>query len=161
MVPLRVVLDTNVWVDWLVFDDPTIAAIKTAAVSGAAQIFIDDHCAHELETVLARELTKKPLPATDREAWRRLVHYSGKLQGAATSCGSDEQSAAALPTCRDPDDQKFLELADDCRADLLITRDRELLILGRRKSKPLPFRVVTPTEAAAALTTIISAQMGS
>jgi hypothetical protein len=45
-----------------------------------------------------------------------------------------------LPRCRDPDDQKFLELARACRADLLLTRDRALLELARRT----PFRIVTP-----------------
>ena len=150
--PLRLVLDTNVWVDWLVFDDPSIIPIKVAVASGAAQIFIDEDCARELEDVLARELTKKPLPATDRAAWRRLVHYSDKSQGAAQKapCGSDGQ-AALLPICRDPDDQKFLELANDCAADLLITRDRELLTLARRKSRPLPFRVMAPAQAGAVL----------
>ena len=46
----------------------------------------------------------------------------------------------------DPDDQKFLELADECAADFLVTKDRALLDLGRRKSRPLSFRIVTPKE---------------
>jgi predicted nucleic acid-binding protein len=38
----------------------------------------------------------------------------------------------------------FLELARDCRADALITKDRDLLALAARKLRPLPFRIVTP-----------------
>jgi predicted nucleic acid-binding protein len=51
-----------------------------------------------------------------------------------------------LPVCRDPEDQKFLELANDCAAHFLVTRDRALLVLGRRKVQPLSFRIVTPEE---------------
>jgi len=42
--PLRLVLDTNVWLDWLVFDDPSIAAIKAAVETKRAEIFIDAAC---------------------------------------------------------------------------------------------------------------------
>ena len=34
--PMRLVLDTNVWIDWLVFDDPSIAPLKAAQQSGAS-----------------------------------------------------------------------------------------------------------------------------
>ena len=49
-----------------------------------------------------------------------------------------------LPRCADPDDQKFLELARDCAADMLITKDGDLLTLVTRKVRPLPFRIVAP-----------------
>jgi predicted nucleic acid-binding protein len=49
-----------------------------------------------------------------------------------------------LPKCRDPDDQKFLELARDCGADYLLTKDKALLVLARRKTRPAPCRIVTP-----------------
>ena len=48
-----------------------------------------------------------------------------------------------LPPCRDPDDQKFLELAAGAGADALVTKDRELLRL-----RGLPFRVCAPAELA-------------
>jgi predicted nucleic acid-binding protein len=51
-----------------------------------------------------------------------------------------------LPLCRDPDDQKFLELARDCKASALVTKDRALLELARRKRRPLPFRIVRPVD---------------
>jgi predicted nucleic acid-binding protein len=53
-----------------------------------------------------------------------------------------------LPDCRDPDDQKFLELARACGADFLVSRDRALLEIGRRKGRPLPFAIVTPAALA-------------
>jgi len=51
---------------------------------------------------------------------------------------------APLPACRDPDDQKFLELARACAADFLVTKDRALFELGRGNRRPLAFRIVTP-----------------
>lgn len=53
--------------------------------------------------------------------------------------------------CKDPDDQKFLELARDCRAGWLVTKDRGLLVFARRKYQPLPFRIVTPQQFSTAL----------
>jgi predicted nucleic acid-binding protein len=47
-----------------------------------------------------------------------------------------------LPVCRDPDDQKFLELAAAAKADCLVTRDRDLLRLTRRCAPW--FRIVPP-----------------
>jgi predicted nucleic acid-binding protein len=47
-----------------------------------------------------------------------------------------------LPRCADPDDQVFLEAAAAACADYLVTKDRELLELGRRK---LPFQIVSPS----------------
>jgi predicted nucleic acid-binding protein len=48
---------------------------------------------------------------------------------------------ASLPRCRDPHDQKFLELALAAQADALVTKDQALLELARRK---LPFRIAAP-----------------
>ena len=56
-----------------------------------------------------------------------------------------------LPKCSDPDDQKFLELARDCGADYLVTKDKALLALARRKTRPAPCRIVTPVTMCALL----------
>jgi len=53
---------------------------------------------------------------------------------------------ARLPACRDPDDQKFLEAALAAQADYLITKDRALLELSRRRTRPVPFRIATPDD---------------
>ena len=95
----RLVLDTNVWLDWLVFDDPGIAAIRDAA-----------QC-------------------------RRIARRSDTIAA----------PPGALPACRDPDDQKFLETAFAAKADFLVTKDRELLALGKKPGR-LPFRIVTPAQ---------------
>jgi putative PIN family toxin of toxin-antitoxin system len=136
---LRLVLDTNVWLDWLVFDDPSILPLKAAVDAGGAEIFMASACKEELTRVLAFPLRRATLDAGVQaeclEECRRIVRWLN---------ASTRIDAARLPVCRDPDDQKFLELANDCSADFLVTRDRALLVLERRKIQPLSFHIVTP-----------------
>ena len=54
-------------------------------------------------------------------------------------------SAAALPRCTDPDDQKFIELAVAAGALALVSKDRAVLKLSRLCA-PV-FRIMTPAEA--------------
>jgi putative PIN family toxin of toxin-antitoxin system len=142
---LRVVLDTNVWLDWLVFDDPAIAPIKAAVVAQAAEVFIDAACEYELERVLAYPFRKAVL-----DTGVQAAHLAASRRIATVSRDA-APSPTPLPVCRDPDDQKFLELARACRADFLVTKDRALLDLARRKRVPAPFRIVTPRQFADAL----------
>jgi predicted nucleic acid-binding protein len=139
--PLRLVLDTNVWLDWLVFDDPGILPLKVAVDAGEAEIFMTVACEVELARVLALPLGNATPDAAAQaqrlEECRRTVRWVD---------GSSRRNADRLPVCRDPDDQKFLELASECGADFLVTRDRALLVLGRRKMQRLLFRIVTPQE---------------
>ena len=46
-------------------------------------------------------------------------------------CLAQGPAAVDLPSCRDRDDQKFLEIAASCSPCTLVTRDRDLLRLGR------------------------------
>jgi predicted nucleic acid-binding protein len=45
-------------------------------------------------------------------------------------------SGVRLPVCSDKADQKFLELARDAGAEVLITKDKALLKLARRRPRP-------------------------
>jgi uncharacterized protein len=131
---LRLVLDTNVWLDLLVFHDPSAAPILAAVTSGRAEILLDVPCFAELEEVLSRPFRRTFDPATALAEARRLAQFF-----------EAKETLPALPTCRDPDDQKFLEAAASAKADFLITKDAELLELARRKPS---FRIVTPQEFA-------------
>jgi putative PIN family toxin of toxin-antitoxin system len=142
------VLDTNVWLDWLVFEDASVVPLKAAVERGAAEIFIDDACAGELTKVLAYPLRKQILGVDEQAAGIaecRRIARAITSQATADACASDP-----LPQCRDADDQKFLELARACGADFLVTRDRLLLELMRRNRRP-PFAIVTPEQLVPAL----------
>jgi putative PIN family toxin of toxin-antitoxin system len=132
----RIVLDTNVWLDWLLFDDPGMAPIRAAVAAGRAEILIDAPCAAELERVLARPFRRRTLDAAGQAAaMAQCMAVSKSIQ--------PENSPPGLPVCRDPDDQKFLEAAACAQADFQITKDAALLELARRRAKP-PFRILTP-----------------
>jgi putative PIN family toxin of toxin-antitoxin system len=143
--PLRLVLDTNVWLDWLVFSDRGIAAISNAVEAEGAVIFATADCERELARVLTYRMRKAPLEAGVQAECLARFHRLACMRDHAS-----DSDAATLPRCADDDDQKFLELARDCRADFLITRDRDLLVFARRKYQPLPFRIVTPLQFATA-----------
>ncbi|HLQ01896.1 MAG TPA: putative toxin-antitoxin system toxin component, PIN family [Burkholderiales bacterium] len=138
--PLRVVLDTNVWLDWLVFDDPSIAPIKAAVAANRAEVFIDAACEVELERALGYDLGKRTVDAAACIAECRRV--ARRIESPLP-----EAERARLPACRDPDDQKFLEAALAARAEFLLTKDRALLDLARR---PAPFRILSPEAFAGA-----------
>ena len=129
----RVVLDTNAWLDWLVFDDPGIGALRAAVESGRAEAWIDADCDAELERVLAYPLGRFTLDAAARAACLERCRAVARRWAAGPS-------ATALPRCRDPDDQKFLVLAAACGAQYLVTKDAALLELRRRA----PFAIVAP-----------------
>jgi len=54
------------------------------------------------------------------------------------------ESGVRLPVCTDRDDQKFLELARDAGADILITKDKALLKLARKTAQAGLFRIMVP-----------------
>jgi len=144
---MRLVLDTNVWLDWLAFDDATIAPFKRAQASGMIAIFSDEACTRELVAVLNYDLGKRSLNVETQKAKLAEFHRLARPHPNPPPLrrGGSESAELPLPKCRDPDDQKFLELARDCGADYLVTKDKALLVLVRRKIRPAPCRIVTPT----------------
>ena len=148
--PARLVLDTNVWLDWLVFADPAAAPIRAAVSAGRATVFIDEACDAELARVLAYPLGRHTLEAAGQAAaLAECRRFAQRIERQSLTGGEIAPGAASLPRCRDPDDQKFLELAAAAHASLLITKDAALLELARRPA--LPFRILTPREFAAAV----------
>ncbi|MGH8742291.1 MAG: PIN domain-containing protein, partial [Burkholderiales bacterium] len=65
---LRLVLDTQVWLDWLVFDDPSTLPVRNLLAADRAEVFIDAACEAELERVLGYRLGKRSLDAAARAA---------------------------------------------------------------------------------------------
>jgi putative PIN family toxin of toxin-antitoxin system len=139
MPAMKVVLDTNVWLDWLLFDDPGVAALRAAVDAGTAEVLIDAPCEAELERVLGYRFYGETLPPEKQAAClaecRRIAR---RVEADMSAAG---RNAGRLPACRDPDDQKFLELAAAARADALVTKDDALLALADRG---LPFLIAKP-----------------
>jgi len=130
---LRLVLDTNVWLDWLVFKDAGLEPLRKAHAAGKVEVVIDEACEAELQRVLAYDLGKYRLDASRQE---RTIEEMRKISSKVTTFSS------SLPRCSDPDDQKFLELAASAKAGALVSKDMALLDLAGR----VPFRIVTPAQ---------------
>lgn len=136
---LRLVLDTNVVLDLFHFADPAALPILAAIESGRARCYANGAGLEELERVVGYPEFAMPAAA----AAALVERYRGLASLAAA-----DAPLPALPKCRDPDDQKFLELAARIEADLLVSKDKALLKLRRRG---LAFGIVTPAEAGIAL----------
>ena len=136
--PRRVVLDTNVVLDWLQFRDLRVAGLAAALLDGRALALTDSRCFAELERVLAY-----PAFALDRAARAELMRQYHACVADAGITGAVDVSH--LPRCSDHEDQKFLELAWCTGADLL-TRDKALLDLSGRFAKFGGGRICRPEE---------------
>ena len=138
-IPMRLVLDTNIVMDLLHFDDPHTHPLKTAISGGQIQCFSDTECLAELERV-----TGYPEFGLDPAGRNGLMENYRKF---VLLCDAQDKKAYTLPRCRDADDQKFLILAARCQASLLITRDKLLLKLAHHRHKPPPFGILTAAAA--------------
>ncbi|MDR2239357.1 MAG: putative toxin-antitoxin system toxin component, PIN family [Zoogloeaceae bacterium] len=145
---LRLALDTNVVLDLLHFSDAAAAPIERALREGRAVCFCDAACREELAQVLSR--------ARFGISGGRIRHILDDYAALAQPCADCSAAAVVaaelppLPLCRDPDDQKFLELARAARADFLVTKDKALLALAK-KSARLGFRIAAPETVATLL----------
>lgn len=137
---MRAVLDTNVVIDLLHFVDPQTVALRSAIDDGSLQCFSDQQCLGELKRVVGY-----PQFALDASAQEVLIASYRRL---VTFCEAAGDEDYPLPRCRDSDDQKFLILGVRCRAELLITRDRQLLRLAGHR-RPPPCAILTAAAACA------------
>ncbi|MFC4708081.1 MULTISPECIES: putative toxin-antitoxin system toxin component, PIN family [Paraburkholderia] len=135
---LAVVLDSNVWLDILVFDDPHTRPIRAAIERGALDALIDARCHAELAHVL--DYPQFQGRGTDKAAaLATLATLVRQIEPPAPPA-----DARALPQCRDRDDQKFLELARASGAAWLVSKDRAVLKLAKRIARDFGFRIGTP-----------------
>ena len=144
---MKVVLDTNVWLDWLIFDDPASRAIAHSAARGRLELLASAATRAEWLDVIGRprfglQETRRTAVAAGYDARVTLLDASPPAPG---SPGSAPRPADALQ-CRDPDDQKFLELALHAHAAFLVTRDRALLDLHRRAWRRHGLRIARPDD---------------
>ena len=136
---MRLVLDTNIVMDMLHFDNVHTRPLQTAIDAGRLRCFTDRDCLAELERVAAY-----PEFGLSPEGRTKLV---SRYRAMSEACEATDDEAFVLPRCRDVDDQKFLVLAARCAADLLVTRDKLLLVLAHHRHKPPPCRIVTAQDA--------------
>ncbi|MDX1549620.1 MAG: putative toxin-antitoxin system toxin component, PIN family [Lysobacter spongiicola] len=134
--PPRIVLDTNVWLDLLVFDNPRRAELREAMHLGEVLAVTNSACREEWIRVLRYPILRLDPPAIEslEQAFDAIAHDW-------SAAGTEEPG---LPRCSDPDDQKFLQLAHDAGARWLLSRDRAVLALARRCRREGRFAILPP-----------------
>ena len=125
----RCVFDTNVLVSALLFDRSKPARAFFVALR-AGEVLVSADVISELSDVLGREKFRRYVSGEERGRFLRsllrettLVEVRGKVRA-----------------CRDPKDDKFLELAVNGNADCIVSGDDDLLTLGPFRG----IRILTP-----------------
>ena len=138
---LSVVLDTNVLLDLYYWNDPRSSALLPLIAAGRVRVLRTAQTMAELADVLSREAfcgnLAAAMPLLER-AYAQSVPFAG-------------ETATAPVLCRDPDDQKFLDLAHTAGAAWLVSRDR-LVLKAARKLRRFGIESGTPEVFLGALT---------
>lgn len=118
------ILDTNIILDAFVFNDAAAGALKQALVDDDHQWIATVPMRDELERVLAYP---KIVP--------RLTYYQTTAEQVMAQFDKFVQLQPVAPkagiTCKDPDDQKFIDLAVAHRCTLL-SKDNAVLAMKKR-----------------------------
>ncbi len=119
-----VVIDTNIVLDAFVFDDPAARPLKQALASRQLQWIATKAMRDELARVLAYPKVTPRMAFYKVTAEHVLAQFDGQAQLVDTA-------AKAPVTCKDPDDQKFIDLAVAHQATLL-SKDKAVLCMKKR-----------------------------
>ncbi len=135
---LILILDTNIWLDWLVFKDSATTKLIAAHQTGQVRILAGPQARDEFADVITRD--KFGLGMAAQAACLTQFDQLARIVPPAP-----EHQATNLPSllCTDPDDQQFLDLAIQTGADYLLSKDKALLKLARRARRDYRFDIVT------------------
>jgi putative PIN family toxin of toxin-antitoxin system len=118
------VIDTNIVLDLWLFEDPATIPLRAALQSGAISHLATASMRDELERVLAYPHLVKRMAKSNIQAQDILSRFDEYLLAA-------EPAAKAACTCKDPDDQKFIDLAV-AHAVPLLSKDNAILCMKKR-----------------------------
>lgn len=114
----RIVIDTNALVSrFLMADSVPAEAVRAARRNG--RLLVSDDTMYELAEVLSRRKLNRYVTAEDRRRFLRQLSRIAEFV----------PIIQVVHECRDPKDDKFLELALNGRAAVIITGDADLRAL--------------------------------
>jgi putative PIN family toxin of toxin-antitoxin system len=135
-VDLRTVFDTNTLVSALLFEQSVPAQAFFAALD-RGEILLSLATFTELSEVLGRSKFDRYVTQDEREEFLQKLLDEGTVI----------EVGEAIRECRDPKDDKFLELAVSGAASCLVTGDKDLLVLNPFRGIP----ILTPSQFLATL----------
>ena len=115
----NIILDTNTYISGFVFQRSTVAAAVEKAQANFQMIFSEATWT-ELETVIHRPKFDKFL-----DSFSRLL-----ILESLKECTIFIEPTEIITDCRDPKDNKFLEIAIAAAAVFIVTGDNDLLVLN-------------------------------
>ncbi|AOW15024.1 twitching motility protein PilT [Hydrogenophaga crassostreae] len=124
---MKLVIDTNIVLDLWVFEDTASAPLRDLLADPGVVWLATHAMREELERVLAYPQIVKRLTARALPAEVVLALFDARSQTVPAA-------AKAPYTCKDADDQRFIDLAVAHGATLL-SKDAEVLCMARRLSK--------------------------
>ncbi len=119
-----IVLDTNIVLDLFVFNDPAAQTVHGGLQQGALRWIATQAMRDELERVLTYPQIVKSLAHHQISADQVLASFDAQARLVPVA-------AKASVTCKDPDDQKFIDLAVVHKAYLL-SKDNAVLCMAKR-----------------------------
>lgn len=130
----RIIIDTQVVMDWLVFAEPSVQPLVDALIQERLHWIGTPAMRAELHHVLGRGIAAAYAPDLARidAAFEQYCH-----------CFNDTPARAIRLLCRDPDDQMFIDLALASGARWLVSRDRAVLALAKR-ARAVGLSILTP-----------------
>lgn len=125
----RFVFDANVLISALLFSDSVPGqALARALRSGT--LLVSSDFVRELANVLGRDKFDRYIVRDERDRFLEAIVRESELVDATER----------VNVCRDPKDDRVLELAVNGDAAVIVTGDRDLLVLGPFRGVP----IVTP-----------------
>lgn len=131
---LKLVLDTNIVLDWLLFNDANLDSLRRQLAEQRAVVLTHDFAIQELQRVL----TYPQFQLSSDRQHQLLESYRQQTRQAVAPADFNTEHLLlpeGFPRCRDADDQPFLALCLHARADALVTKDKALLKLRKRAQK--------------------------
>ena len=118
------VIDTNIVLDLWLFEDPATIPLRAALQSGAISHLATASMRDELARVMTYPHLMKRMAKSNIQASDVLNRFDKYLLAA-------EPADKAACTCKDPDDQKFIDLAV-AHAVPLLSKDKAILCMKKR-----------------------------
>jgi putative PIN family toxin of toxin-antitoxin system len=122
---MRAVIDTNILVRAVIKPAGTVGPVLLRLRNGDYTILYAQSLLEELVDVLNRPRIRDKYQLTDQDI--QTVVGLILLRGEAVVPPEDEEER--ITACRDPRDDKFLEVAVAGEADVIVSGDQDLLIL--------------------------------
>jgi hypothetical protein len=117
-----VIIDSNIWISFMI--GKTILKLKERIAEGKIKIIITERLIEEIIDVAPRKRFEKYFQHTD------VLKFLEYLK----SISINIKIKSEVNICRDEKDNYLLALAQDCKADYIVTGDKDLLVLIKYKN---------------------------